>query len=133
MINIIKKYKEVIMYLIFGVLTTLVNIVVYALCTRGLFLDVYVSNIVAWILSVLFAYFTNRRYVFNSKVKTLNEKFKEIISFYGCRLFTFGVDMALMYIMIDLIFIDDMISKIIVNVVVIVLNYVLSKFLIFKK
>ena len=133
MINLINKYKEVIMYLIFGVLTTLVNIVVYALCTRGLSLDVYVSNVIAWILCVLFAYFTNRRYVFNSKVKTLNEKIRELTSFYGCRLFTFGVDMALMYVMIDLIFVNDMISKIVVNVVVIVLNYILSKFLIFKK
>ncbi len=133
MISIINKYKELIMYLIFGVLTTLVNIVVYALCTRGLSLDIYISNVIAWILSVLFAYSTNRRYVFNSKVKLLSEKIKEITSFYGCRLFTFGVDMVLMFILIDVIFVDDMLSKIVVNVIVIVLNYILSKFLIFKK
>jgi putative flippase GtrA len=133
MIDLIKKYKEIILYLIFGVLTTLVNIVVYALCTRVLLLDVYLSNVLAWLLSVLFAYFTNRRYVFSSKATTINDKVKELMSFYGCRLFTFAVDMVLMFLMIDMLYINDMVSKIAVNVIVIILNYILSKFLIFKK
>lgn len=129
----IKKYKEIILYLIFGVLTTLVNIITYVLGTRVLVLDVYISNILAWILSVWFAYLTNRKYVFNSKAKTMMAKAKETIAFYGYRVFTLLIDMALMYIMIDALKIDDMISKIIVNIVVMILNYFSSKFLIFKK
>lgn len=126
------KYKEAILYLVFGVLTTLINIVVYALSTRILLIDVYVSNVIAWILSVLFAYITNRKYVFNSKADALNQKIKELLSFYSCRLLTFGIDMLLMYILIDLISINDMISKVIVNIIIIILNYILSKFLVFK-
>jgi putative flippase GtrA len=133
MIDLIKKYKEIILYLVFGVLTTAVNIATYALCTRLLSLDVYVSNTIAWILSVLFAYLTNRKYVFESKTKTFNEKFKELILFYWYRLLTFAVDMALMFVMVNMMNIDDMISKIVVNIIVIILNYIFSKFLIFKK
>jgi len=126
------KYKEAILYLVFGVLTTLINIVVYALSTRLLEIDVYTSNVIAWVLSVLFAYITNRKYVFNSKANELNTKIKELLSFYSCRLLTFGIDMLLMFILIDLISINDMISKIIVNIIIIILNYILSKFLVFK-
>ncbi|MDD4706493.1 MAG: GtrA family protein [Bacilli bacterium] len=126
------KYKEAILYLVFGVLTTLINIIVYALSTRLLEIDVYTSNVIAWVLSVLFAYITNRKYVFNSKATELNKKIKELLSFYSCRLLTFGIDMLLMFILIDLISINDMISKIIVNIIIIILNYILSKFLVFK-
>jgi putative flippase GtrA len=96
-------------------------------------MSVYSSNVIAWLLSVLFAYITNRKYVFNSKATSLNGKIKEITSFYVCRLLTFGVDMLSMYILIDLININDMISKIIANIIVIVLNYIFSKLIIFKK
>jgi putative flippase GtrA len=133
MIKLYKKYKEVMMYLIFGVLTTLVNILSYVVFTRLFKIDVYVSNVIAWILSVLFAYVTNRKYVFNSNIKTLKGKIKEITSFYACRLLTFGIDMLAMYILIDLFNINDMLSKVVVNVIVIVLNYIFSKLIIFKK
>lgn len=131
--NIISKYREVILYLIFGALTTLVNIVTYALCTRVFSLDVYSSNVVAWVLAVLFAYFTNKNYVFSSKAKNNKAKIKEMLLFYWYRLISFGVDMLIMYIMIDLMNIDDMVSKIVDNVVIIVINYIFSKWIIFKK
>ena len=133
MVELIKKYKEIILYLIFGVLTTVINVVVYALCTRTLSLDIYLSNVIAWILAVLFAYFTNRRYVFSSSAKTIKQKVREVISFYSCRLLTFGVDMLLMFAMIDLLKINDMVSKLSVNIIIIILNYILSKLVIFKK
>lgn len=131
--DIIKKYRELILYLIFGVLTTLVNILTYALFTRIISLDAYSSNVMAWIFSVLFAYFTNRKYVFESKATTAKDKMDELISFCGCRLLTFALDMALMYTMIDMLQIDDMVSKIVVNVVVIIFNYISSKLFVFKK
>jgi putative flippase GtrA len=133
MIELYKKYKEVIMYLIFGVLTTLVNILSYVIFTRLFKMDIYTSNVIAWILAVLFAYVTNRKYVFSSNIKTFKGKIREITSFYACRLLTFGVDMLSMYILIDLFNVNDMVSKVIVNVIVIILNYILSKLIIFKK
>ena len=133
MIKVLRKYREVIMYLIFGVLTTLVNILSYIAFTRIFKVDVYVSNVIAWILSVLFAYVTNRKYVFNSKTKTIKSTLKEMLSFYTCRLITFGVDMVLMYVMIDLMTINDMVSKVVVSFIIIILNYIFSKLIIFKK
>lgn len=124
------KYKEIILYLIFGGLTTFVNIVVYALCTKLFSINWEISNIIAWILSVLFAYVTNRKYVFESKSSNI---IKEMSSFFGFRLLSFVLDMGFMYLFVDMIQMDDMIAKIIVQVIVIVLNYVFSKLFIFKK
>lgn len=124
------KYKEVLLYLIFGALTTLVNIVVYALCTKLFHINWEISNIIAWVLSVLFAYVTNRKYVFESKSSNI---VKEMSSFFGFRLLSFVLDMGFMYLFVDMIRMNDMIAKIIVQVIVIVLNYVFSKLFIFKK
>ncbi|MBQ4066004.1 MAG: GtrA family protein [Clostridia bacterium] len=129
-----EKYREIIMYLIFGVLTTLVSIATYFVCTK-LFLDannavqLQAANIIAWIVSVTFAYFTNKKHVFQSEGGVV----KEMIKFYLSRLSTLLIDMGLMYLLVTLAGINDMISKIAVNIVVIVSNYVLSKFLVFKK
>ncbi len=124
------KYKEVLLYLVFGALTTLVNIVVYALCTKLFHINWEISNIIAWVLSVLFAYVTNRKYVFESKSSNI---VKEMSSFFGFRLLSFVLDMGFMYLFVDMIRMNDMIAKIIVQVIVIVLNYVFSKLFIFKK
>lgn len=127
------KYKEIILYIIFGVLTTIINIAAYALCTRALFLDVYLSNIIAWVLAILFAYETNRRYVFESRAKTFKKIIDEFVSFCGCRILTFGVDMFLMFAFINIAKINDMTSKILVSIIIIILNYIFSKLIIFKK
>ncbi|MFA5408309.1 MAG: GtrA family protein [Bacilli bacterium] len=128
-----KKYWEMVLYVVFGALTTLVNILVYAICTRLLLFDVYISNIIAWILALLFAYVTNSKYVFKSSAKRVNARIKEALSFLLSRLFSFGIDMFLMYELVYILGLDDMISKVSVNVIVIVLNYVLSKIFVFKK
>lgn len=133
MIKLLKKYKEIILYLVFGVLTTLVNIVVFGLFAKVLFIDNYISNGVAWFISVLFAYLTNRKYVFNSKASTIKDKTKETINFFMYRFFSLFIDMGIMYVMIDLLLINNMVSKITANIVVIIANYVFSKFLVFKK
>ena len=121
--------KELILYVIFGVLTTLVNILVYFLFARGFHVHYLCSNIVAWVASVLFAYVTNRIWVFESKSSNI---IKEISLLFGGRLFSGILDTALMYLFIDLLLLSDVFSKIVVQVIVVIMNYVLSKFVIFK-
>lgn len=123
------KYKEIIMYLIFGVLTTVVNVVVYFVMADMLHIQYMISNVVAWFLSVLFAYITNRSYVFESKSQNI---IKEMISFFGARLATGAMDMAFMWIFVELHILPDFIAKVISNVFVIIANYVLSKLVVFK-
>lgn len=126
------KIKEVIWYGFFGVLTTLVNIIsFYFLDKTGM--NVYLNNFIAWFLSVLFAFITNKLYVFNSKSLDKKVVIKEICSFFFFRILSLGIDMAGMYICISLLNIGKMISKIIMNIIVIVANYIFSKIFIFKK
>lgn len=133
MLEVIKKQKELILYLVFGVLTTLVNIVVYYVCTKLLGINYQISNVIGWILSVTFAYVTNKLYVFESKGKDKKEIIKEALSFYWFRLLSLGMDLLAMYLMVDWIQMDDMFAKVISNGFVIVANYVFSKLFIFKK
>ena len=127
--ELLLKYKEVIMYLIFGILTTVVNIVVYYMMADMLQVHYMISNIVAWFLSVLFAYITNRKYVFESMS---NEIIKEMVSFFGARLATGIMDMAFMWIFVGLGLLPDFVAKVITNVFVIIANYILSKLVVFK-
>lgn len=128
-----EKYKDIIPYAIFGILTTLVNIVVYWICAHPFGMLVMPSTIVAWILAVLFAYLTNRKWVFHSEAKTNVAVMTEIISFFSCRLVTGIVDWICMYVFVDLLYWNDVVIKTGANILVIILNYVASKFLIFKK
>ena len=133
--KLFSKYKEIILYLIFGVLTTIVSLLSYYLLTITI-LDpnnafyLQIANILSWICAVLFAYITNRKYVFESKDKN---KTKEIIKFVSSRIVTLILDMLIMGIGVSILNFNDKIMKIISQVVVIVLNYVLSKIFVFKK
>lgn len=127
-----KQYKETILYLIFGVLATLVNIGTYIFSTRVMHIDFMVSNIIAWIVSVVFAYLTNKFFVFESKVTQRKLLIKEFTSFVGCRIFSGITEIVIMYAMINLLLINDLVVKITTNVLVIVLNYIFSKLIIFK-
>lgn len=127
------RYKEMILYLFFGGCTTLVNIIVYYICAHLLLLATVPATVIAWILSVAFAYVTNRIYVFESRSRGLVAILREIGAFVSCRLLTGVMDLAIMYICVDLLHFNDLIIKIISNVLVIVLNYVASKLLIFRK
>lgn len=122
--------KEVISYLIFGILTTLVNIVVYTICNDVLQIQYLIANAIAWIVSVLFAYFTNRKYVFESHNSSI---INELVKFIGARVSTGIMDMILMWLFVDVLSMQSMISKIIVNVVVVILNYVFSKLFVFQE
>lgn len=125
--DIYLNHKEIINYLIVGGLTTLVSIGSYALFR--LFISVYVSTILSWIVAVLFAYIANRIFVFESKYKNV---FFEFIKFIGSRLLTLGIDLLSMFILVGLLKIDDLVSKIIVQFIIVILNYILSKILVFK-
>jgi len=127
------KYKDLIPYGIFGVLTTIVNIVVYALCAKKLGMSTVVSTVIAWIAAVLFAYFTNRKWVFHSKSSGVKAIAVEMASFFACRLLTGVLDVGIMKLFVDILGFNDVIIKAASNVIVIILNYVASKLVIFKK
>ena len=130
--QLFEKYKDVIPYAVFGVLTTLVNIVSYWVFAHPLHLPVMASTIFAWVLSVLFAYLTNRKWVFHSEAVGAKAIAKEIASFFGCRVGTELIDLAAMFIFVDKLNLNDMVIKTIANIIVIIVNYVASKFVIFK-
>lgn len=127
------KYKEVILYLVFGGLTTLVNIVTYAVFAYVFCTGTVISTAGAWLISVIFAYITNKIFVFESRTDTFALLFKECVSFFGCRLATGIMDVVVMYVSVDLLHFNDIIMKIVSNVLVVVLNYIFSKLFIFKK
>ena len=126
--------REVISYLIIGILTTVVSLVSYYLMTYILNPDrpveLQIANVLSWILSVTFAYFTNRKYVFRSDDKNI---LKEGMKFYSARLLTLFMDMLIMFVFVSLMRINDKIIKLVSQVVVVIANYVISKFMVFKK
>ncbi len=127
------KYKEVISYLFFGGCTFVVSMVTFYIFNKVLGLNEHVSNIISWILAVLFAYVTNRKFVFESKTSDFKGLVKEMISFFSARLLTLGIEEVIIFVGCDLLHADALIVKLIGQVVVIVSNYFLSKLFIFKK
>lgn len=139
LLNLYKKYTEVINYLIFGVLTTLVNLISKYILLFTIFdasnaLQLQIAIIISWILAVLFAYFTNRKFVFDSKTKN---KLKEFISFIIARLSTLFLEMVIMWFFVTLLKLNSDLYVIIFTLLsqftVIVSNYLLSKLFVFKK
>lgn len=128
--DLYKKYKEIINYLIFGGLTTLISIVTYALFAKVFNIDYLISNVLSWIIAVLFAYITNKIFVFESKSK---KNIKEITSFFFFRIVSLIMEMIILYVFVDMLHIDDLVTKIIAQVIVIISNYVFSKVFVFKK
>lgn len=128
-----KKNKEVLLYLFFGVLTTVINIIVFSVFTTLVPLDELVANIIAWVVAVLFAYVTNRVWVFSSHCDTTGALVKEILSFYGGRVFTLLVEEAILFVFIKLLSLNTTAVKIVAQVAIIILNYIISKLFVFKK
>ena len=126
------KYKEGLLYLFFGGCTTLINILTFFIC-RQIELSIVVSNIIAWVVAVIFAFITNKLIVFDSKNMDKKVVMKETISFFIARIITLGIDMGIIHLMIDVMKIHEMISKVVANIVVIIANYIFSKLFIFKK
>lgn len=127
-----EKYKSLINYGIFGVATTVINIVVYAIAYNSLGISNVTSNVIAWIFAVLFAFVTNKLVVFESKSMEGKVLLFETLTFFGCRLATGVMDVAIMYVAVDILKADSTLMKCLSNVIVIVVNYVASKLIIFK-
>lgn len=126
------KNKEIILYLIFGVLTTVVSIVTFWLfCKIGV--NELISNIISWVISVTFAFITNKIWVFEAKSNTKSKFFIQMLLFYSSRVVTLLVEEAIIAIFVTWLKMDSLLIKIIAQVIIIVLNYILSKIIVFRK
>ena len=133
LLGLIKKYEEVISYLFFGGLTTLVNYIVYLPCYNLLHLSGAVSNALAWIAAVAFAYLTNKPFVFKSHDWSAKTVFPELTKFVGCRIGSGLAETAIIFIAVDCLHCNGNIIKLVTSILVIVLNYIASKLLVFRK
>ena len=132
-LELYKKYKEIINYIIFGGLATLVIFISYYIFARTLNVDEVISSSLSWFCAVLFAYVTNKLFVFESRKTTKKEMIKEMISFFLARILS-GVlcDVGTFALMVKVLNINDIIAKLVTQVMVVIVNYIFSK-LIFKK
>lgn len=135
LIELCRRYREIISYLVVGGLTTLVSLAVYYGLTLTVLdpaqaVQMQAANVASWMVSVTFAYFTNRRFVFESRSTHL---LREAAAFFAARVATLLLDMGFMALLVTALGWNDRLSKLLVQVLVIVANYVLSKFLVFAK
>lgn len=135
LVALFNRYRSVIAYLFWGVVTTVVNIVVFQFLSSGVHWNYQLANVIAWFLSVLVAYFTNKVWVFGSHYSTVKAFLKEFFWFYFYRGLTLIMDVIIMYVGISLLKFDSplqqLIVKIIDNIIVVIANYIFSKWLIF--
>lgn len=131
--ELMMRYKSLIFYGIFGVLTTIVNLACYQFLFGYLKVSNITSTVIAWLFAVIFAYITNRRLVFDSKNTGINLIMKELASFMFFRIATGVLDVAIMYVAVDIGELHALTMKLLSNVVVIIINYIASKLIIFKK
>lgn len=127
------QYREAITYIFFGGCTTLVNLGVYyllGLCTDW---DYNVENVISVAMAILFAYFVNSRFVFRSEARGFAGRFPEFVKFVSARLSTMVIEVGGVWLMVDLLHMSDKLAKLAVQFVVLVLNYIFSKLLVFKK
>lgn len=131
MISPIKKYQAIVLYMLFGVLTTIINLVSY---TGMIYLhwNVQLSVILSWLITVISAYLTNRKWVFNSKATTSVELLHESLAFLSSRLLTLILEMIIIWFGVQLLRQNPLIWKLIDNVVVVIFNYIISKLFVFK-
>ena len=131
--KIYDKYKEGILYLFFGGLTFLISVITYAVFTEVCRINELIANIISWMIAVLFAYCTNRTWVFESQASSIEKILSEMCSFFCGRILTLIIEEIILYIFITRMQFNNLIVKIIAQIVVIALNYVISKMWIFKK
>lgn len=131
--KLLEKYRSLILYVLFGGLTTLVNLVCYHLCYNVLSLPNLAATAIAWFFSVVFAFVTNKLWVFDSKSLEAKVLLYELATFFSCRIATGLVDLAIMYVAVDVMAWNELVWKLASNVIVVILNFVASKLIIFKK
>ncbi len=130
--GIYRKHEEGINYLIFGFLAFVLNYILYFVFADAVAMHYMAATGLSWVLTVVFAYWTNRTFVFKSQNKETKAVVTEFVSFIGARVATEVLELGLMYLMVDVMAVNDKISKLICQVIVILANYVLSKIWIFK-
>lgn len=128
-----ERYRGIIAYVFFGVLTTVINVAVYYFCYDICGMPNLLSTAAAWVVAVAFAFVTNKLFVFESRSWHGIQPLKEAAGFVGCRLSTGVAEMLIMYVFVDRLQFSGTVMKLISNVIVIILNYVLSKLLVFRK
>lgn len=128
-----KKYEEIIMYIVVGICTMIVSLVSYFIMANTLQIYYQVANIISWVLAVAFAYVTNKKYVFKSPYINVKEMGKEVISFVSSRVASLMAEILSMFFFVQIFQIDDNIVKLMNQVLVTVLNYIFSKFWVFRK
>lgn len=124
--------KQLILYLFFGVCTTAINTICYGILYELLLVNNVLSTILAWLAAVIFAFVTNKVFVFESKRNNATEKLSEITSFFGCRILTGILDVVIMAVAVDYLKWNSLLWKLISNIIVTIINYIASKFFIFK-
>ena len=128
-----RKYWDVLSYLFFGVLTTVVNYAVYLPCYNLLGLSAAVSNVIAWVAAVAFAYLTNKPWVFKSHDWSMKTVVPELTKFVACRVGSGALETGIIFVFVDWLGFDGNVFKLITSVLVVILNYIASKLLVFKK
>lgn len=131
--DLISKYREILIYLVFGVLTTMINYLVYLPCYNLLSLSGSLSNVIAWAVAVIFAYLTNKPFVFQSHDWSLDVVIPEFAKFVGGRVASGGLETMIIWLLVDQMNFNGNLIKILTSVFVVILNYVFSKLLVFKK
>lgn len=129
---IIIKDKQICLYLFWGVVTTLINITLYYVFAHQICLNVLLSTLFAWFITIVVAFFSNKENVFGSSNWTINVIRKEFASFIICRISTGFLELFIMYIFVDIIHLNDMIIKIFANIFIIIINFILNKFIVFR-
>mgnify|MGYP002520175616 FL=1 len=131
--TMVEAYWDVLSYLFFGGLTTVVNYIVYLPCYNWLHLSASVSNVIAWVFAVAFAYLTNKPFVFKSHDWSMKTVVPELTKFVGCRVGSGVLETAILFVTVDLLQLNGNIVKLLVSVLVVILNYFGSKLLVFRR
>lgn len=127
------QYWDIVSYLFFGVLTTVVNYLVYLPCYNAFGLSAVISNAIAWVVAVAFAYLTNKPFVFKSNDWSAKTVIPELTKFLGCRIGSGAAETVILYFAVDLLGMNGNVWKLLTNVLVVILNYIGSKLLVFRK
>lgn len=130
---LLKRYEEVISYLFFGGLTTVVNYAVYLPCYNLLGISGAISNLIAWVIAVAFAYLTNKPFVFKSHDWSAKVVVPELAKFLGCRIGSGVLETAIIFVTVDCLHWNGNLIKLLTSVLVVVMNYIASKLLVFRK
>ena len=130
---LIRKHYDILAYLFFGVLTTAVNYIVYLPCYNLLHISAAASNVIAWVVAVAFAYLTNKPFVFKSHDWSKKTVVPELTKFVGSRILSGALETGIIFLTVDILLWNGNVMKLITSVLVVILNYIASKLLVFKK